>query len=251
MKYIIGNWKMFPRTLKEAQTIIKGVKHIAMNTKRTKVVVCPPSVYLGALVTKGKMQFGAQDSHEYDDGAYTGETGATAIRSVGATHVILGHSERRAMGEGSERVAQKVANAVRNSLTVVLCVGEKMRDDDGAYFGEVREQLLASLKNFPKAQVKRLIIAYEPIWAIGNKAVRPATPEDLHEMVILIRKTLVQFFGKQQGFTIPILYGGSVDEKNAESFLTKGTADGLLVGRVSLDVKKFNAIVAIADTLKK
>jgi triosephosphate isomerase len=138
----------------------------------------------------------------------------------------------------------------QNGLTTILCVGEKKRDEDGAYFAEVREQLIASLAKFPKAKVKQLIIAYEPIWAIGSAATRVATPDDLHEMVILIKKTLVHIFGKQHGFRVPILYGGSVDDQNALGFMTKGNADGLLVGRVSLDQKKFSNIIKLAESIQ-
>jgi triosephosphate isomerase len=147
-------------------------------------------------------------------------------------------------------VAQKSVQAVKNKLTVIVCVGEHSRDDAGAYFAEVREQLRLSLAGFPKTESKRLVIAYEPIWAIGAKAVRPATSADFHEMSILIRRHLVEQFGKAAGFKVPILYGGSVDERNALGFLRDADADGLLVGRVSLDVEKFGMIIQLADSIK-
>lgn len=250
MKHIIGNWKMFPKTLKEAKTIAAVTKKVAASAKHTNVIICPPMVYLGALYGKGKMGYGVQDVHFNDEGAHTGDTSPAAAKSVGASYAIIGHSERRAKGEDDELIAKKVVAAVRNGLTVVLCVGERARDLDGEYFAQVREQLLASLAGFPKNKVKQIIVAYEPIWAIGKDAIRPATPEDLHEMVILIKKTLVHFFGKQYGFKVPIIYGGSVDEVNAVGFLTKGEADGLLIGRVSLDTAKFTSIIRAADKLK-
>jgi triosephosphate isomerase len=250
MKYIIGNWKMFPQTIKEAKAIVSGTRKAAAKTKRTKVVICPPSIYLPLLVVKGKTHYGIQDVHKNDEGAHTGETSARGAKSIGAEFVIVGHSERRAMGETNEMVAEKLAAVARNGLTTILCVGEKKRDEDGAYFAEVREQLIASLAKFPKAKVKQLIIAYEPIWAIGSAATRVATPDDLHEMVILIKKTLVHIFGKQHGFRVPILYGGSVDDQNALGFMTKGNADGLLVGRVSLDQKKFSNIIKLAESIQ-
>jgi triosephosphate isomerase len=131
-----------------------------------------------------------------------------------------------------------------------LCVGEHTRDDGGAYFKEVSEQLRHSLAGFPRVETKRLVIAYEPIWAIGSKALRPATPADFHEMSILIRRHLVEQFGKAAGFKIPILYGGSVDERNALGFLKDGGADGLLVGRVSLNSEQFGAIIKVAESIK-
>ena len=125
-----------------------------------------------------------------------------------------------------------------------------MRDDAGKYFTEVRESLRGSLIGFPKEELKRLIIAYEPIWAIGKNAPRAATSEDFHQMSILIKRHLVEQFGKVAGFKVPILYGASVDEKNAEGFFKDGGADGLLVGRVSLDKERFGVIMNIANSIK-
>jgi triosephosphate isomerase len=244
MKYIIGNWKMFPKTKGEAQEIIRGVAKAAGATKKTKIVICPPSPYLGMFLSKKrpKLSFGAQNAYFEEDGAHTGEISPAMLASLGASHVILGHSERRAMGETSEVVAKKAILAAKHGLTVVLCVGEKTRDQEASYFREIEEQLSASLSGFPKAKSSQLIIAYEPIWAIGKEAVRAATPRDTVEMVILIRKTLVKFLGRSAGFRVPVLYGGSVDEKNSGSYLREGKADGLLIGRVSLDPEKFTAI---------
>ena len=254
MKYIIGNWKMYPKTLKEAKTIFSEHKRAARSIKRTKVIVCPPSVFIAPVITaKGlskRILVGAQDTFGEIEGAHTGEVSPTMIASLGATHVIIGHSERRARGETDNEVSRKIALAIEKKLTVILCVGEKTRDDTGEYFGVVREQLRASLAGVPKNASKHLIVAYEPIWAIGAKALRAATPSDLHEMSILIRRQLVEHFGKTAGFKVPILYGGSVDERNAEGFLTQGGVDGLLIGRVSLDPQKFGAIVALAEHIR-
>lgn len=254
MKLIVGNWKMYPKTLIEAKEIFAGEKKVARTMNKAKVVICPPHLFVatlaqGALGTKA-LAVGAQNVFHEDEGARTGETSPVQVASVGATYVILGHSERRALGESDQLIAQKVVAANKAKLTVILCVGEKSRDEAGSYFNEVRKQLRESLDGFPKDGSKRLVIAYEPIWAIGAKAVRPATPEDFHEMSILIKRHLVEQFGKTSGFRVPILYGGSVDEKNAEGFLKQGGADGLLVGRVSLDPVRFGAIMKLADKIK-
>ena len=253
MKIIAGNWKMYPQTLKEAKHILSSLKKSTKNVTHAKVILCVPSLFLVpllALRTTSRILIGGQDAYTQNEGAYTGETSPSALALLGATHVILGHSERRAGGETNAIVAQKVQAAIKNKLSVILCVGEKSRDDGGVYFGEVNNQLRESLQGFPKAEAKRLIIAYEPIWAIGAKALRAAEPTDFHEMSILIRRHLVEYFGKKIGFTIPILYGGSADERNAEAFLSDGGADGLLVGRASLDPEKFTAIIHIANHIR-
>jgi triosephosphate isomerase len=254
MKLIVGNWKMYPKTLIEAKEIFAGEKKVARTMNKAKTVICPPHLFVATLAqstlgTKG-LSIGAQNIFHEDEGARTGETSPVQVASVGATYVILGHSERRALGETDQLIAQKAVAANKAKLTVILCVGERSRDDAGSYFNEVRQQLRESLSGFPKDGSKRLVIAYEPIWAIGAKAVRPATPDDFHEMSILIKRHLVDQFGKIAGFRVPILYGGSVDEKNAEGFLKQGGADGLLVGRVSLDPVRFGEIMKLADKIK-
>lgn len=255
MKLIVGNWKMYPKTYAEAKEIFVTLKASAKKAKHVKTVICPPHLFIHPLIAVlGKaplnISVGAQNSFWEDEGARTGETSPATLASLGATHVILGHSERRAQGETDTMVAQKSIQVIRNKLTAIICVGEHARDDAGAYFAEVREQLRRSLLNFPKTESKRLVIAYEPIWAIGASAIRPATPPDFHEMSILIRRQLVEQFGKAAGFKVPILYGGSVDERNALGFLRDAGADGLLVGRISLDAEKFGIIIQLADSIK-
>jgi triosephosphate isomerase len=248
MKYIIGNWKMFPKTKEEAQVIVRKATKLASAAKRTKIIVCPPMPYLGLFSgRRGKLCIGAQNASFEDEGARTGETSPAMLASLGISYVILGHSERRAMGETDAEVAKKVTLAVKYGLTVILCVGEQVRAEDARYFRDVEQQLTASLAGFPKSKSKQLIIAYEPVWAIGKNAVRPATPKDTEEMVILIRKTLVKFFGRSAGFRVPVLYGGSVDEKNFGSYIREGRADGLLVGRASIDPERFSVIARDAD----
>lgn len=253
MKFVVGNWKMHPKTLVEAGRIVSALKkNLGKKTgkhQRIKVIVCPPALFIAPLIASAKkaaITLGAQNASLFDEGAYTGETSPLALAKIGATHVILGHSERRAMGEDDALIAQKVVRAVRNKLCVILCVGERMRDDSGAYFTEVAAELRGSLAGFPKSEMKRLIIAYEPIWAIGSKALHAEEADDFREMKIFIRKNLISRFGKRSGFTIPILYGGSVDEHNAQGFLREGAADGFLVGRASIDPKRFSEIIHVA-----
>ena len=254
MKLIVGNWKMFPQTLSEAKATFAVHKKSAKGLTRVKTVICPPSVFIESLANsqKGKpvVDIGGQNAFYEDEGARTGEIAPTQLRSVGANYVILGHSERRALGESDADIAKKAIQANKSKLTVILCVGEHARDEAGAYFSEVKEQLRRSLSGFPKTESKRLVIVYEPIWAIGKNAQRPATPADFHEMSILIKRHLVDQFGKIAGFKVSILYGGSVDENNTEGFLRDGGADGLLVGRISLDKERFGKIMKLANTIK-
>ncbi|HXK37842.1 MAG TPA: triose-phosphate isomerase [Candidatus Paceibacterota bacterium] len=245
MKYIVGNWKMYPRSLAEAKEIVAEVKAIARKAvmKKVQPVICPPSVFLAGLMGSGSsLQFGGQNAAAIGEGPFTGEVSPVQLASLGAKYVILGHSERRALGESDADVAAKAIAAVKAGLMVILCVGEKERDHDGHYFVEVANQLRGSLANFPESKSVQLMIAYEPIWAIGVNATHPATPRDHQEMSMLLRRTLAELFGKQKGFHIPLLYGGSVDAKNAQSFLDIG-ADGLLVGRTSLRAKDFALII--------
>lgn len=249
MKLIVGNWKMYPKTIGEAKKIFAAIKRAAARAPKTKTVICAPHPYIPVLlVARGRVAVGAQDCFWEDEGARTGEVSPAMIASLGASHVILGHSERRALGETNEEVAWKAKAAVTRGLTVILCVGEKARDEQGTYYAEVRDQLIGSLAGFSKVKVamRRLIIAYEPIWAIGRNAKRAASPADHREMSIHIRRHLADLFGKKDAFRIPILYGGSVDDGNAEGFLRDGAADGFLIGRVSLDPERFGNIIALA-----
>jgi triosephosphate isomerase len=245
MKYIVGNWKMYPRSLSEAKEIVTEIRSISRKAvqKGVQPIICPPAVFLAGLISKtSALQFGGQDAAAIGEGPYTGEISPVQFASLGAKYVIIGHSERRMLGDTNAAVAVKTIAAVKAGLMVILCVGEKERDNDGKYFVEVATQLRDSLENFPENKSVHLMIAYEPIWAIGSNATHSATPRDYQEMSMLLRRTLSEIFGKQKGFHIPLLYGGSVDSKNAQSFLDIG-ADGLLIGRTSLRAKDFALII--------
>ena len=146
-------------------------------------------------------------------------------------------------------INKKVLAGVKAKLTVVLCVGEHVRDQDGAYFGFIAEQIKDALHGVQKKELKQIVIAYEPIWAIGKNALRAATTDDALEVTILIKKTLADMYWKDSTI-VPILYGGSVDAKNSWEFLLKSQVDGLLVGRASLDPKVFGEILKSADQIK-
>jgi len=243
---------MYPASVKDAQVKFTGIKKVAGTLRNVQTVICPPSVYVGdlkKLVTGHRCVLGAQNAWTENEGAHTGEVSPAMLASLKISYVIMGHSERRAMGETDELVNQKVLAAIKAGLTVVLCVGERERDQDGEYLKHIATQIKIALKGVVKKDLSRVVIAYEPIWAIGKHALRAASTDDALEVSILIKKTLAYLYGKD-GSTVAILYGGSVDAKNAWEFLMKAQVDGLLVGRASLDPKVFGEILKSADTIK-
>jgi triosephosphate isomerase len=251
-KIIIGNWKMNPLTLKEAEKLFKNMAENVSAVKKTEIVVCPPFLYLEKLKKISKKIFlGAQNTFWEEAGAFTGEISAEMLYNVGARYVILGHSERRALGENNNDINKKIKSSLLAGLRPVLCVGENVRDASHGYFSLVKRQLEECLLGVPKNSISKIIIAYEPIWAISSTPHRQdATPDDSREMAIFIRKILSDKFGPEAG-KMRIIYGGSVNEKDAEDFLKNGGLDGLLPGRASLDAKKFVEIVKICETLSK
>ncbi|MHB8651618.1 MAG: triose-phosphate isomerase [Minisyncoccota bacterium] len=248
-KYIIGNWKANPATLSDAEKLFVSTARAAKVARGATVVVCPPAVFLPALarLRERGVVLGAQDVSVEKEGAFTGEISASMLASSGAKMVIIGHSERRARGERDEDVAKKIRRALAVGLVPILCVGESVRGNEGEHISFVHRQLLAALRGIPRAKVGSLVVAYEPIWAIGKNATRAATAVEAHEMAIVIRRTIAELFGRRSADVTTILYGGSVDEKNAAAFLdpTAGM-NGLLVGRASLSTKTFTKIISLA-----
>ncbi len=248
-KLIIGNWKMNPKSEKEAINITRGIITATKKTTHADIVICPPFPFFSSIqkLKAKKIRLGAQDMSFESEGAYTGEVSASMIRSFGGRAVILGHSERRLGGETNTIVGKKIIQALRAKLTPVLCIGESSRDTTGFYLGFIKDQIHECLASVSKSQAGSIIIAYEPIWAIGKSASREATPEEFIEMRIFIRRVLSDMYDAKIAQKIPILYGGSVHPENAEAFLVGGEADGLLVGRDSINYKKFSAIVACVN----
>ncbi|MCC7160644.1 triose-phosphate isomerase [Candidatus Nomurabacteria bacterium] len=252
-KLIIGNWKMNPLTAKEAEKLFSVVVKEVSVIKKTEIVICPPYIYLEKLkkIRTSKIKLGVQDAFGGDVGAFTGEVSADMLDNFGVRYTILGHSERRSMGESNADINKKIKSALTSGLSVILCVGENTRDQDHGYFNFVKTQLEECLVGVSKNLVSKIIIAYEPVWAISTTVDRKdATAADSLEMSIFIKKVLSDKFGGEVS-KIRIIYGGSVNTKDAEDFLKNGGVDGLLVGRVSLDAKKFTEIIKICETLNK
>jgi len=248
-KIIIGNWKMNPLTLKEAEKLFSSVVKNLPKLRKTEVVVCPPFLYLEKIkkISK-KVSLGAQDAFWGDMGAFTGEVSTEMLYEIGARHVILGHSERRALGETNELINKKIKSSLSSGLIPIVCVGEKERDNTHQYFKIVETQINECLKGVPKNSISKIVIAYEPIWAISSTVNRrDATPQDASEMVIFIRKVLSDMSSPEVASSCRVIYGGSVDERDAGDFMENGGVDGLLPGRASLTAKKFVEIVKICE----
>jgi len=253
-KIIIANWKMNPDSLKEAKALYSETKKIAGDLKKVRTIVCPPSTYLYPLTSsektkKANFQLGAQSSFYSNKGSHTGGVSSAMCKDAGAKFVLVGHSERRAEGESSLQASMSINTIFDAGLTPVLCVGEKDRDEHGFFLKYLEEQLTESISGVSKKRVGELIVAYEPLWAIGREGVRPATPEESLEIALYIRKLLSSKIGAKQAKETPILYGGSVDDKNCEEFLVSGGVEGLLVGRASLSSAQFGKILKVADSV--
>lgn len=244
-KLIIGNWKMYPDSIVEAKKIFSIFKRQRHQNKGITTVICPPALYLNELkrlYTGDKIFFGAQNCFLQSEGPHTGEISAEMIINLRCRFVILGHSERRAMGESDILIAKKVKHALKAGLHVVLCVGENERDESGEYLRFVDNQLRESLDGIPRDLTKRLIIAYEPVWAIG-KGKKAMEERDIEQMRLFILKHLIKKYGRKTGESIPIIYGGSADSDNAHLIVSQSGVDGLLVGRKSLDPFEFSRII--------
>jgi len=249
-KIIVGNWKMNPLSLMEAEKLFEKVSKNISRIKNTEIIICPPFSYLEKLRKLSRtIKLGAQDAFWGETGAFTGEISGEMLYGLGVRYVILGHSERRTLGENNETINKKIKSSLASGLRPILCVGENLRDENHGYFNLVKTQLEECLVGVSRNLVSKIIIAYEPIWAISSTADRrDATPEDSKEMAIFIRKILSDKFGGESA-KIKIIYGGSANEKDAESFLRNGGVDGLLPGRASLNAEKFLQIVKIAEKI--
>ncbi len=254
-KFLIGNWKMNPQTSEEAKKIFSGIKKSASKAKKVTTIVCPPFVFLSNLSkVKGQgsnVSIGAQDAFWENSGAFTGEISPTQLKSFGVEFVILGHSERRELGETDEKVNLKIKSALSTKLKAIVCVGELERDSEGKYLEFLENQIKKTFEKIQKKDLKNIIVAYEPVWAIskGKKGSKALNGEGIHQMSIFIKKVLSDVFGRAEAEKIPILYGGSSNPENTEYILENGKVDGLLVGSNSLKSEKFGEMIAIAERL--
>jgi triosephosphate isomerase len=249
-KLIAGNWKM--NTYRAAATkLARAVVENAGKHSGVDLLVCPPFVYLAAVseIIKGSaLGLGAQNMYHEANGAFTGETSATMLRDVGCTHVILGHSERRhILGETDAAVNKKTLAALAAGLTPIVCVGELLGErESGQTASVIRRQFDGSLAGITADQIEKLVIAYEPVWAIGTGKV--ATPEQAEEVHAELRGLLSKHYNDKSSANVRILYGGSVKPSNAKDLLSQPNIDGALVGGASLNADDFLGIAAGASS---
>jgi len=241
---IAGNWKMY-KTIPEARELVTGIKEKLKATGQVEVVVCPPFTALApvAEVLKGSgIGLGAQDLFWEEEGAYTGEVSPVMLRDLGCQYVIIGHSERRQyFGETDETVNKKVKAALAHGLRPIICVGESLAQREaGETETLVATQVEKALAGVEATEIPQIVIAYEPIWAIGTG--RSSTGEDANQVIGLIRKTIARLYRQELADQVRIQYGGSVKPENIKEFMTQPEIDGALVGGASLKVDSFLAI---------
>ncbi len=242
---IAGNWKM-NKLLGEAEQFVEDVKESVPSSEMVESVVVAPFTHLHALVQKAEgtdVKIGAQNMHSEESGAFTGEVSPEMLKDIGVEYVVLGHSERRELfGETDESVNQKVHAAFKHNLVPIVCVGEsdEQRENNQAET-IVEDQVKKALKDLTNEQVQDVIIAYEPIWAIGTG--KTATAEDANAMCEHIRNVVQAYAGDEAAEAIRIQYGGSVKPANVDEMLSKSDIDGALVGGASLKPDSFLALV--------
>jgi triosephosphate isomerase len=248
-KYLIaGNWKM-NKTATESVDLIKEINSSVGSQTTVQVCVCPPFTSLSKaseLVDQTEVILGAQNMSAHPSGAFTGEISAEMLRDLYVGFVILGHSERRQFyGETNESVNKKVLAAVDNNLKPIYCIGETLEEREaGQTLDIVRSQVREGLENFPASAIDNLVLAYEPVWAIGTG--KTATDEMAQEVHADIRKVLVEMFGDSAAASVRILYGGSMKPENAAGLLSQPDVDGGLIGGASLTSRAFSGIVEAA-----
>ncbi|MEN3202477.1 MAG: triose-phosphate isomerase [Atribacterota bacterium] len=240
-----GNWKMH-KTMEEASAYAEAFLPRMRMYRGLEIVVCPPFTALSVLQSAFRgtqVQLGAQNVHWEPQGAFTGEISVRMLQEFGCRYVIVGHSERRHIfRETSEEVGRKVKTLCVFGISPILCVGEKLEERDrGKTYEVVREQLQKGIAHLSPEEARNLVIAYEPVWAIGTG--RAATPEDAEEVIRFIREELARAFNPHVAEYVRILYGGSVTPDNVFSFVVQKNIDGTLVGGASLDPSKFLSIV--------
>ncbi|AKS39442.1 triosephosphate isomerase [Anoxybacillus gonensis] len=242
---IAGNWKMH-KTLQEALQFIEEVKHAVPSKEQVDTVVCAPALFLAHLVEAAKgtnVKIGAQNMHFEDQGAFTGEISPVALKHIGVEYVIIGHSERREMfAETDETVNKKVLAAFKHGLVPIVCCGETLEERESNRTNEVvGAQVEKALAGLTEEQVKQVVIAYEPIWAIGTG--KSSTAEDANNVCGYIRQVIANAFSQQAADAVRIQYGGSVKPENIGAFLAEEHIDGALVGGASLQPQSFLQLV--------
>lgn len=252
-KLIVGNWKMNPLSLDEAKEIVSATKRTIGKTRNVTAVLCPPALFVSdvsrSIAKTANLYTGGQDAFWEASGSFTGEISPMMLASLGVGYVILGHSERRKRGETDAQISSKVRLALEAGLSVIICIGESIRDAHANYLEIIKTQLTSAFTEVSLKQLPQMIVAYEPVWAIGKDSKGPMTPRDLHEMTIFIKKVLSEIYDQKTAMKTQILYGGSVNAETAGDLVRDGEVSGLLVGRESVSPEGFSGILQVVDAL--
>jgi triosephosphate isomerase len=244
-KLMAANWKMY-KTPEQAQTFVHDFLPLVAGHDRDEIVLCAPFICLQAVVEACKgsaVAVGSQNVHWEKEGAFTGEVSAVMLEAIGVTHAIIGHSERRQyFGETDDTVNRRLKTALEAGLTPIVCVGEVLEEREAGLTDEVlRRQCVRAFHGISAKKAAKLVVAYEPVWAIGTG--KTATPEIAADAHSVIRAEAGEAFGDEFAAKLRILYGGSVKPENAKALMSQEEIDGALVGGASLDPKSFAAIV--------
>lgn len=246
--FIAGNWKMF-KTVSEAVSLVQTIKAGVSHKTDCDILVCPPFTALLAVsktLEDSSIDLGAQNMHFESEGAFTGEVSPLMLKDVRCRYVVLGHSERRQhFKEDDALINKKVKTAVKYSLVPILCIGESLAERESRQFFEVvKKQFDESLQGLTGEDVSKIVLAYEPVWAIGTG--QTATPEQAEQMHSYVRRLLNEKYGNEIASRVPILYGGSVKPDNIGQLMRKPNVDGALVGGASLKAETFTQIIVNA-----
>lgn len=247
---IVANWKNHPASISEAQTLLKELAKKKLLYKKVKLFIAPPLPYMESVSLKAKSfaHVASQDLPLVPNGTWTGTVGPEILKSFGVSLAIIGHSERRTLGETVEDVREKVKLALRTGITPLICFGEKERDRDGDHLEDLRQELKFLLSGISKKEVDKIALAYEPAWAIGKHAWEAIDPKELNQTVVFVRKALADLLGRESAERVPILYGGSVEPANARALMESSGVRGFLVGHASLKSKSFEAVALALTT---
>ncbi len=240
---IAGNWKMYKTPSESTEFVEQLIKNLK-NYQDRDILICPPftSLYpVSQIIKNSSIKLGAQNVYFENEGAYTGEISPTMLKDIGVEYVICGHSERRNIfGETDEIINKKIKKVSENGMHPILCVGEKLEEREKGYtFNVVENQIKNCLNNFK--DIEKLIIAYEPVWAIGTG--KTALPEQAEEVHIFIREVIGKFYNKEIAENLIILYGGSVKPENIDQLMKEKNIDGVLVGGACLKIDSFLRII--------
>ena len=243
-KFIVANWKCNPTTDKKAKQLFLSVKRGLKNKKNTEVVICPPFCYLTIINNNlSFIKLGAQNCFFEDKGAYTGEVSCEMLKSLKCKYVIIGHSERRMIFEETDEIVnRKIKKTLKFGLEPIFCIGETAKEkQQGRTFKVLEREIKKGLEKVSKREIEKVIIAYEPIWAIGSN--NCCEEDKIMTVALFIRKFISRLYNKKIAKKIRILYGGSVNSQNAINYLKNPEIQGLLIGGASLKPKEFIKIV--------